>query len=497
LHKYGNRDAVKSAWKTDFPDGPIQTPGDQDMTAQSANDGGHPLALFDFNLFAQETFAAWAQDMHQAIRGTGSNQLVTIGQDEGGALTSPSPAFFKESVDFTTMHSWWFNDDLLWDSLASKQEGIPVLVQETGVMPEVGPDGRPRRSSQADAALLEKKLGIAVQTGAGAIEWLWNVNAVMRSQQKITIGAVRPDGTEKPEAKVLRAFAKFAHEIQSHLSEPQSKGVTILTSQAEQFSVLGALAIDAQHRAVRVMNYQCHIPANIVTENRVGDIDGSRLVVLPSAQVLRDATWQSLMTYVENGGNLLLTGPVERDEHWQLRDRLRQLGIDAITSTLDSRSVSIDIGSERIEASFPSAAQKALETLSLPDEKSYMEVKHGKGKIFIVASPLELAESPDSVVAVYRHVLSQIGIEPDFAISHLPSGVLVRTETLKDSILYLFVSELGVNEDIDIQDKLTGAHLKLALPASRTKMMLLDRATGALLASYAGPEWAVLRTEPE
>jgi hypothetical protein len=246
LHKYGNRDAVKSAWKTDFPDGPIQTPGDQDMTAQSANDGGHPLALFDFNLFAQETFAAWAQDMHQAIRGTGSNQLVTIGQDEGGALTSPSPAFFKESVDFTTMHSWWFNDDLLWDSLASKQEGIPVLVQETGVMPEVGPDGRPRRSSQADAALLEKKLGIAVQTGAGAIEWLWNVNAVMRSQQKITIGAVRPDGTEKPEAKVLRAFAKFAHEIQSHLSEPQSKGVTILTSQAEQFSVLGALAIDAE-----------------------------------------------------------------------------------------------------------------------------------------------------------------------------------------------------------------------------------------------------------
>jgi hypothetical protein len=489
MHKYGSRGAIESTWRASFPEGPIPPPGDRDMAAQSANEDGRPLAIYDFNLFAQENFAVWAERMRQTIRGAGSEQLVTIGQDEGGALASPSPAFFKKSVDFTTMHSWWMNDDLLWDSLAARQAGMPVLVQETGVMTEVDPDGRPRRSPQADAALLEKKLGIAVGTGAGAIEWLWNVNALMRSQQEVTIGAVRPDGTEKPEAQVLSAYATFAQAMRGHLSEPIPEEVTILTSQAAQFSVLGGMAVDAQHRAVRAMNYSCHVPARMVSENRVDDIEGSRLVVLPSAQVLQEATWQRLMAYVDNGGNLLLTGPAERDEHWELRNRLRQLGIDATTATLDYRNTTIDTGDESIEASFASAAQKALETLVLPDGRSYMEVKHGKGKIFIVAAPVELAESPDIAAAVYRHVLSRIGIAPEFEAAHLAPCILVRAEVLKDSVLYLFVSETSRDEHVDITDRLTGANLKLALPALRTKLMLLDRATGAVLASYAGPDW--------
>jgi hypothetical protein len=489
LHRYGSRAAIESAWRASFSDGPIPAPGDGDMTSQSANDGGRPLAVYDFNLFAQENFAAWAQGMRTVIRNTGSQQLVTIGQDEGGALEAPSPAFFEKAIDFSTMHSWWFNDDLLWDSLAVREEAMPMLVQETGVMTEVDPDGRPRRRPQADAALLEKKIGIAVGTGAGAIEWLWNMNAVMRSQQEITIGAVRPDGTEKPEAQVLEAYAKFAQTLQRHLSEPDSEHVTILTSQAAQFSVLGALAADAQHRAVRVMNYQCHIPAKIVTENHVGNIEGSKLVVLPSAQILQDATWQALMTYVNKGGNLLVTGPVERDEHWRPKDRLRQLGIDATSSTLDYRSATIVLGTESIEASFAMAAQRALETLHLADKQSYIEVRQGKGNIFLVATPVEFAESPDAAAAVYQHVLSQIGIVPEFEAAHLPPGVLLRPEVLKDSVLYLFVSESSADQDIDIRDKLSGANLKLNLQASRTKLVLLDRTTGAVLAAYSGPEW--------
>jgi len=489
LQKYGSRDAIESAWRASFHGEPIPAPGDTDMSAQSANDGSHPLAVYDFNLFAQESFAAWAQQMRSAIRNTGSQQLITVGQDEGGALQSPSPAFFKNAVDFTAMHSWWFNDDLLWDSLAVKQEGMPLLVQETGVMTEVGPDGRPRRSSQAEAVLLEKKLGIAAGTGAGAIEWLWNVNAVMRSQQEVSIGAVRPDGTEKPEAQVLAAYATFAQKLQSHLNEPASEDVAILTSQAAQYSVMGGLAVDAQHRAVRAINYQCHIAARVVTENHVSQIKGTKLTVLPSAQVLQDTTWEALMAYVRDGGNLLLTGPVERDEHWQLRNRLRELGVKANTATLDDRSATILLGSETVEVSFPMAAQRALETLQIDGGRSYIEVKHGKGTIFVVAPPVELAESPDAAAAVYRHVFWELGLESDFAVKHLPPGILVRPEVFKDAVLYLFVSESTADQYIDIRDKLSGANLKLDLPASRTKLILLDRRTGTIESEYSGPEW--------
>ena len=60
---------------------------------------------------------------------------------------------------------------------------------------------------------------------------------------------------------------------------------------------------------------------------------------------------------------------------------------------------------------------------------------------------------------------------------------------MNNTVLYLFVSETSRNENIDLRDKLTGAHLKLTLPALRTSLLLLDRASGAVLASYAGPEW--------
>ena len=70
--------------------------------------------------------------MHDTIRAAGSQQLVTVGQDEGGIQDRLSPAFWGQFVDFTTNHSWWQNDYILWDSLAAKQPGEAMLIQETG-----------------------------------------------------------------------------------------------------------------------------------------------------------------------------------------------------------------------------------------------------------------------------------------------------------------------------------------------------------------------------
>jgi hypothetical protein len=487
--RYGNRGAIEEAWHTVLPDDSIAAPDDSDMTAQSANDGGRPLSVYDFNLFAQQSFAKWAQGMRTVIRNTGSQQLVTVGQDEGGALASPSPSFFTTSVDFTTVHSWWFYDDLLWDSLSAKQRGLPVLVQETGVMTETNADGRPRRNPQQDAALLERKIGVAVATGAGAIEWLWNANAIMRSQQEITIGAVRPDGTEKQEAGVLEAYAIFAKTIRSYLNDPEPEPVTILTSQAEQFSVVGAMATDAQHRSVRAMTYRCRIATRLVSENHVDDIAGSRLIILPSAQMLQDSTWQTLLHYVEQGGNLLMTGPAERDEHWQLRNRLRKMGIQATTSSLIYRSTSIRMGTESVAADFPIAVQRNVESLKLKDGKSYLEVKYGKGRVFVVDAPVELAESPDATVMVYQHVLAELGIKPSFEDQTLPSSVLVRPLVLRDSVLYLLSSESSDDQDIDLHDDISGGWIKLQLPALRTTLVLLSRKTGQLITAYHGPTW--------
>lgn len=488
MNRYGSRDVIEEAWDTVLPPGPVTPPGDSDMTAQSANDGGRPLSVYDFNLFAQQSFAKWAEGMRKVIRGTGSQQLITVGQDEGGGFTSPSPSYFKPAVDFTTTHSWWQNNDLLWDSLMAKQNGLPMLIQETGVMPQTNANGMLRRSPDEDAALLERKLGLSFDTGAGAIEWLWNINAIEWSQQEVTIGAVRPDGTEKPEAAVLKDYAAFAKSIQDYLQEPQPAPVTILTSQAEQFSVLSEMATEAQQRAVRVMSYRCRIAVRVVSENHVKDIAGSQLTVLPSAQMLRDATWRELLSYVKNGGNLLITGPIGRDAHWQLRKRLREVGIQAKSSNLLYRSSSIQIGTKTAEADFSTAVQGSLETITLANGKSYIERNYGKGRIFVVDAPVELAESPAATDIVYRYVFSQLGIKPSFEDPGLSPSVLVRPVIFKNAVLYLFSSESSSDQTIDMRDDVSGGYIKLQLPALRTKMVLLSRKTGKAIAMYRGPQ---------
>ena len=193
--------------------------------------------------------------MADAVRATGSQQLITLGQDEGGIQDRLSPAFWGEFVDFTTNHSWWQNDFVLWDSLLAKQPGKAMLIQETGLQRELNPDEIARRTPESEAALLERKVAASFIQGSGAIEWLWNTNSYMTESNETPIGAVRTDATEKPEATVMESYATFAVSLQSHLRNPQQPPIAIVTSQAAQFSVLGDLQLEAQRKAIRALTY--------------------------------------------------------------------------------------------------------------------------------------------------------------------------------------------------------------------------------------------------
>ncbi len=111
------------------------------------------------------------------------NNSLPSGQDEGGIQDRLSPAFWGESVDFTTNHSWWQNDYVLWDSLAAKQPGEAMLIQETGLQRELNLDEVARRTPESEAALLERKIAASFIQGSGAIEWLWNTQFLHDGEQ--------------------------------------------------------------------------------------------------------------------------------------------------------------------------------------------------------------------------------------------------------------------------------------------------------------------------
>ena len=485
--RYADRAALADAWKVTPGSitGMIGLPQESEFGALGMYVGHNSLKIYDYFLFAQESFAGWVKGMHDTIRATGSQQLITVGQDEGGFADRLSPAFFGASVDFTTNHSWWQNDSILWDSLVAKQPGKTMLIQETGLQRELNLDETARRTPESEADLLERKIAMSFVQGAGAIEWLWNTNSYMTEGNETPIGAVRTDGTEKPEATIMRGFGALAKSIGPHLQNPQMPQVAIVTSQAAQFSAISDLQIEAQRKAVRALAYGSRVAPYVIAENQIAKLGSPRLAILPSPQMLTDDCWKALLRYVNEGGNLLISGPVDRDEHWREVSRIAEVLAGSSIEPLTFRNATMKMGGQAVELSFEQQKQFWLDSLRFHDGATMKELTRGKGKIFWAVYPMELVEGTAAATEVYNYVLGRVGIAPAFTLAApLPAGVLIYATALQDSVLYVMASDSAEDVSIDLRDGKTGARLKVALRSQHAAIALIGLQSKTVIANY-------------
>lgn len=508
--RYPDKAALLAAWREPSygigralqarPDGvsadraaqdPFALPDAAAFEPDAIRGGVNPLKNYDFALFTQEYFAHWVEHHHHALQSFGSTQLLTVGQDEGGYAGRVSPAFFGQNVDFTANHTWWDYDAILWASLAAKLPGKPMLIQEMGSQRRVLPDARLRLSAEDEGFQLERKLAASFAQGAGGIEWVWNGNATMANDNETPIGAVRPDGTEKPEAQVLARFAHFVATQPGRYTQIEPPAVTVVTSQAALYSTLGGLAYTAQKRAVRVLSYTDHTPARLLPENHLDQLGAPKLVLLPAPQALTRTAWAQLLSYVEAGGTLLITGPAHRDEYWLPVDRSAALGLQAAAEPLALRASTLQLpGAPSLEVNYPAAIQQsAAERLRLANGASVAQIHHGKGRILWAAEPLELAEESAPAAALYAWALAEAGVAPAFRQNvPLSSAVLAFPTLLPTAVLYSFSNESATAQPVDITDALSGGRIHLTLGAQRGALLLLDRASGQVLANTLAEE---------
>jgi hypothetical protein len=468
---------------------PLALPAAGAFGFDSVRSGYNPLKVYDYYLFTQSIFAGWVKQMHDLIASAGSKQLITVGQEENGVANRLSPAFYEQLVDFTADHTWWDFDGSLWASLAAKFPGKPMLIQETGEQRRLFEDAHLRLTAQEEGWQLERKIAYAFAQGTGALEWVWNVNSYMPSDNEIPIGAIRPDGTEKPEAEVLAGYAAFIAKSPASFTHITPPEVTLVTSQVLQYSNMNPQAIEVQKKALRVLTYYDHTPARMLPENRLDVLGAPKLVILPAAQGLTEHAWQQLLSYVSAGGTLLVSGPLQWNEHWQTVDRLAALHVEAQVLPLDVRQSSLELpDGTREDISFPTLAQQLpLEVLRFDDGKSVEIIAHGQGRILWERDPVEFAENYSATAALYRYALHLAGVAPAFEeTAPLSPGVLAFPTVLEDAVLYSFSNESLDAQPVDIVDALTHAHIHFVLQPQRGAMMLLDRKSSAVLASYGG-----------
>lgn len=479
---HGTNDAVANAWNMTTLGTPIPAPAEEDFAPGSVYRGGHPLSAHDFYLFAQQQFTEWAQTMRQTLRATGSKQLITVGQDEGGGTDRLNTSYWVDAVDFTTNHTWWLNDALLWDSLVAKQPGKPLLIQETGLQNDFQMDDTWRRSPANQAYTLERKGAIALATSAGVIDWLWNVNAYMTEDVEVTIGVIRPDYTEKAETPVMRGLANFAQTYRESFHAPEQPQVAIVLAQDLQFSPLNPGAVSAQQKAVRVLHNYLHVVGYTIAQNQLAHLGQPKLAILPSPHVLDDAAWKQLLTYVSQGGTLLITGSFDRDPDWRYTTRLKDLGVAGQVLPLNFRQGTITVDGKLVPISFEQ--QAFIDELRFTDQSGWKELTVGKGKLLIASYPVEMSEGNDATTAVYAAALRRAGVAPQYEAKQLSPGVLARPTVFQNAVLYLFMSESGRDEPIDVRDNLTGGEIKFTLPEQRAALVLLNRKNGKVIGKY-------------
>ncbi|MBN2431505.1 MAG: hypothetical protein JXQ27_08525, partial [Acidobacteria bacterium] len=280
--------SLREIWSVTAGD-PRTLPRPEDLAHAMVRQDRRPRQALDFTLFSHEVVARWAADLRHVLRATtGDDVLVTVGQDEGGTMVRPAQQILAAAVDYTGMHTWWFNDHLLWDGVVTKVPEKPSLVQETGLMRLEDMDGNPWRNPAAAAALLDRKLACAFAgRGAGVVEWAWNINPYQPLDNEAVIGLFRPDGTAKPELDVLRRYATFFRQAAPYLADYEADPVVLVLPQARIFAgrpLPGA----ASQRAVRVLAESCGVVPTVISDLRLtaDRLAGARLIICPVPEMI-------------------------------------------------------------------------------------------------------------------------------------------------------------------------------------------------------------------
>jgi hypothetical protein len=221
----------------------------------------------------------------------------------------------------------------------------------------------------------------------------------MPSDNEVAIGLRRPDGSYKPEHRILSDLADFISRHGQLFLEPAEPEVTVVVPFAEIFGPRN-LQTAATRLLVRNLMELQGTPIRMVSEYRTGEQLGEPdLIVLPACSGISDRAWADILAAVENGSTLHCSGYFEADDAGLPAERLgaRRRPLMLVETAADPPETEAEgwlrYPLEAVETGF------AADHGAMP-----LEIPHGRGLIRHYALPLEWAES--NHLQRYYHSLS-------------------------------------------------------------------------------------------
>jgi hypothetical protein len=430
----------------------------------------------DYNLFAQDMFRGWVKAMVGTIRNAGSAQVIDVGQDEGGATDRVLNRFFASGgVGFTTNHTYWEDDSLLWDSVAAKAVGTPNITGETGYQPSWAPDGAWRYDELTGLGLTERKWALGFSAGStGAMQWDW--------AREVDFGMQRSDGSAKLWENMMRELGAFAEAAAPHAVGMKLPEIALVLPESLQLSVFNNYALEAQQVAVRTLYQEAHGAAYAVGEYHIAQLGTPKLILLPSPMGLTDTAWSAIEARVRAGATLLVTGPFDADAHLHATDRATSVGLAYSTDLLDLREETVQWPGGEGLFTFGGKKTTTLPRARFADGAQWKEIALGKGHILISALPLELGQNQEALGRVYAYAMQKSGVAPLREGKSRSPGVLICPTEYKDATLYVVTSETETTT-ATFEDPRSHVSLSTSLEAGRAALVMVGT-DGKIIASY-------------
>lgn len=430
----------------------------------------------DFVIFSHEVVAGWARELRDVLRTAGGDVLVTLGQDEGGTFTRPSQQLHAEAVDYTGVHPWWRNDDLLATGVMAKVPEKPNLFQETGLMRLEDLDGWPWRSPELAARVLETKFAYAFASrGAGVIEWAWNINPYQPIDNESVIGFFRPDGTAKPELRVIPELAEFFARAAPWLDDFEPDPVVAVIPHSRLFMGWPGGA-DGFKRMIRVLAERFGVVPTGLSELRLSAerLSHARLVIVPSPLTLEDSAAEALLAASRSGAKVLVTGVVLGNPYGVVPEALAELGIAGEGRPVKLREET-GWGAEGTGwATFDRDLREQIRRSVVPSPPSL------EGDVWHEPLPLEFAREDEPLAGLLGAALAAAGVETQPSEAHVALRLLYAPR----AVLAVLVNEIAA----DAKRRLTVAGRAYDVPVSagRSRLVLFERSTGEMLAATSG-----------
>jgi hypothetical protein len=387
---------------------------------------------------------------------------VNVGHDEGGVSDRVLNQFYAGAgVAFTTDHTYWRDDALLWGSLVAKRMGTPNIIGETGYQPVWAPDGAWRYDEFTALPLLERKwaLGFAAAT-SGVLQWDWS--------RSLDFGMERADGSAKVWQTMMRDMGQFAEQAASWATGFVAPQVALVLPQSLQLSVLNKYALEAQQTAVRALYSYARAEAYAVGEYQIDLLGDPELIILPSPAGLTAAAWDAIRKKVEGGATLLVSG------------RFDELGYGRELLQIRENVVKWPDGEARLV--YGGDKTTFLDRATLPGGGSWAEKPLGKGRILFSPLPLELNDNLQAVGDIYRYALKTAGVAPTYSTSLRDTGILICPTRFPHATLYVLVSESSQPE-VAFRDRASGKDFAGSLDPGHAALLLVGD-DGSVLAKY-------------